>query len=62
MVTTTAILGAALYLPRPRRSGALIAAAWGRPGGSGERTVADHDEDSLTMATAAATGALASLP
>ena len=62
MVTTTAILGAALYLPRPRLSGALIAAAWGRPGGSGERTVADHDEDSLTMAAAAATGALASVP
>lgn len=48
------ILGAGLYLPRHRLSGAAIAAAWGRPGGSGERTVAGYDEDALTLAAAAA--------
>ncbi len=53
------ILGAGLYLPRFRLAGAAIAAAWGRPGGSGERTVAAHDEDSLTMAAAAAARAMA---
>lgn len=55
------ILSAGLYLPTPRLAGSTIAAAWGRPGGSGERTVADYDEDSLTMAAAAAARALAAV-
>ncbi len=42
------------YIPYFRLSRAEIAKAWGGSGGPGERAVASYDEDSLTMAVAAA--------
>jgi 3-hydroxy-3-methylglutaryl CoA synthase len=45
------------YVPRYRLSGALVAAVWGG-GGSGERAVANYDEDALTMACEASLAAL----
>ena len=42
------------YIPLFRLSRAEIARAWGRPPAKGERAVAGYDEDSLTMAVAAA--------
>ena len=46
------------YVPRYRLSGKTLAAVWGA-GGSGERAVANYDEDGLTMAAEAALNALA---
>src|SRR5262245_37531287 len=48
------ILGAAAYVPRYRLPREVIAREWGGVPGPGERTVANHDEDSLTMAIDAA--------
>lgn len=42
------------YIPFYRLSRAEIAGAWGGRAGAGERAVANYDEDSLTMAVAAA--------
>ena len=42
------------YIPFYRLSRAEIGKAWGSGGGPGERAVANYDEDSLTMAVAAA--------
>ena len=42
------------YIPYFRLSREEIAKAWGGSGGKGERAVASYDEDSLTMAVAAA--------
>lgn len=42
------------YIPYFRLSRAEIGKAWGGGGGKGERAVAGYDEDSLTMAVAAA--------
>ena len=42
------------YIPYYRLSRAEIAKAWGNAAGPGERAVASYDEDSLTMAVAAA--------
>jgi len=42
------------YIPLFRLSRAEIARAWGGPPAKGERAVASYDEDSLTMAVAAA--------
>jgi hydroxymethylglutaryl-CoA synthase len=42
------------YVPLFRLGRAEIARAWGRPPAKGERAVASYDEDSLTMAVAAA--------
>jgi hydroxymethylglutaryl-CoA synthase len=42
------------YIPFYRLSRSEIAGAWGVRGGTGERAVANYDEDSLTMAVAAA--------
>ncbi|TAK30412.1 MAG: hydroxymethylglutaryl-CoA synthase [Chloroflexota bacterium] len=41
------------YIPFHRLPRAIINAAWGRNGGSGELAVANYDEDSITMAVAA---------
>jgi hydroxymethylglutaryl-CoA synthase len=41
------------YIPFFRLSGDTIAKAWGRRSAGGERSVANHDEDSVTMATEA---------
>lgn len=38
------------YVPRYRMTGQMLKQAWGS-GGKGERSVANHDEDSITMAT-----------
>ena len=46
------------YVPRYRLSGQTVAQVWG--GGSGERAVANYDEDALTMACAAALNAIGS--
>ncbi len=48
------LLGAAAYVPRYRLPREVIAREWGGMAGPGERTVANHDEDSLTMAVNAA--------
>lgn len=50
------ILGAAAYVPRYRLPREVIAREWGGMPGPGERAVANHDEDSLTMAINAALG------
>jgi len=42
------------YIPLHRLSRAEIAKAWGGAGGSGEKAIASYDEDSITMAVAAA--------
>ena len=42
------------YIPYYRLSRSEIGGAWGARGGAGERAVANYDEDSLTMAVAAA--------
>lgn len=52
------ILSVGAYIPRYRLSGKTLAQVWGS-GGSGERAVANYDEDSLTMASEAALYALA---
>lgn len=52
------IRGFGVHVPRYRLSAATLAAAWGGSGG-GERAVANHDEDSLTMAVEASLAALA---
>ncbi len=49
----TGIVAYAAYLPLYRLARAEIGRAWGS-GGKGEKAVASHDEDSLTMAVAAA--------
>ena len=46
------------YVSRYRLSAETLAAVCGAGGGSGERAVAGHDEDSLTMAGEAALNAL----
>ncbi|HEV8310831.1 MAG TPA: OB-fold domain-containing protein [Methylomirabilota bacterium] len=51
------IRGFGVHLPRYRLSGKTLEAAWGA-GGGGERAVANHDEDSLTMAVEAGLAAL----
>jgi hydroxymethylglutaryl-CoA synthase len=42
------------YIPFNRLSRAVISEAWGKPALPGEKAVASYDEDSLTMAVAAA--------
>jgi 3-hydroxy-3-methylglutaryl CoA synthase len=44
------------YLPRYRLPRDIIAQEWGHASLGGERAVANHDEDSLTMAINAAVG------
>jgi hydroxymethylglutaryl-CoA synthase len=43
-----------VYVPRSRLDRSLIAKAWGKKQPPGEKAVAHHDEDALTMAVAAA--------
>lgn len=47
-----------VYIPRYRLARDIVAKAWGPRFISGERAVANHDEDSLTMATEAALNCL----
>ncbi|MBP1713745.1 MAG: hypothetical protein H6Q42_1948, partial [Deltaproteobacteria bacterium] len=42
-----------VYIPKYRLGRDVVAKAWGPRYISGERAVANHDEDSLTMATEA---------
>ncbi len=48
------ILAASAYVPRYRLPRELIAREWGGTPAPGERSVANHDEDALTMAVGAA--------
>jgi hydroxymethylglutaryl-CoA synthase len=48
------ILAAAAHVPRYRLPRELIAKEWGGTSAGGEKAVANHDEDSLTMAVSAA--------
>jgi hydroxymethylglutaryl-CoA synthase len=48
------IVAAAGYIPRYRLPRELIAREWGGAAAGGEKAVANHDEDSLTMAVSAA--------
>ncbi len=41
------------YVPYYRLPRSVIAKAWGRPGGRGEKAVANYDEDSVSMSVAA---------
>lgn len=50
-----------IYLPSLRLKNETIAQAWGRPGGRGQKAVANHDEDSLTMAVQASLNCPATL-
>lgn len=52
------ISGFGAYVPRYRLSRQVIASNWGGRGGPGERSVANHDEDSLTMAVEASINAI----
>jgi len=47
---------AAAYIPRYRLPRELIAKEWGGVSAGGEKAVANHDEDSLTLALGAALG------
>ena len=47
------------YIPALRMDRGMIAGAWGRNSLGGERSVANHDEDSITMAIEAAENCLA---
>lgn len=47
------------YIPMYRLPRKAFADAWGTGGGAGERSVANHDEDTVTMAVAAAMDTLA---
>jgi len=47
------IQGFSVYVPFHRLSREEIAQTWGRSSGAGEKAVANHDEDSITMAVAA---------
>src|SRR2546426_3933963 len=49
-----AIVAAAAYVPRYRLPRELIAREWGGQSAGGEKAVANHDEDSLTLAVNAA--------
>src|SRR5207249_598111 len=55
---TIGLSGVGGYVPRYRLSGRTLAQVWGG-GASGERAVANYDEDALTMATEAALDAMA---
>ncbi len=48
------IQAAAGYVPRYRLPREVIAKEWGQASAGGEKAVANHDEDSLTMALNAA--------
>jgi hydroxymethylglutaryl-CoA synthase len=48
------IVDTGVYIPRYRLGAAEVSAQWGRPMGRGERAVANHDEDPITMAVEAA--------
>jgi len=50
----TGLSSIGVYLPRPRLERSKIASAWGSRQPAGERTVANYDEDALTMAVEAA--------
>jgi hydroxymethylglutaryl-CoA synthase len=58
-VTIAAVAG---YVPSARLDRAAVAEAWGRHPVAGQVAVCPHDEDTLTMAHAAADAALASDP
>ena len=49
------------YIPFHRLARAEIARAWGAPPAHGERSVASYDEDSFTMAIAAARDCLSGM-
>jgi hydroxymethylglutaryl-CoA synthase len=51
------IIGFGTYVPRYRLPRELIATEWGQPSMGGEKAVAGHDEDSLTLAVNAALNA-----
>ena len=59
------ITGVGVHIPRYRLAAQTLASVWGREGGGegrGERAIANHDEDSLTMAVEAGMAALGDRP
>jgi 3-hydroxy-3-methylglutaryl CoA synthase len=50
----TGIVSYGAYIPYHRLARSVIAQAWGRPGGRGEKAVANYDEDTVSMSVAAA--------
>ena len=57
MADTVGLIDIAGYVPRYRLSGKTVGQVWGA-GGTGERAVANYDEDALTMACEAALHAI----
>ena len=56
------IVSYGVYIPTYRIDRSVIAAAWGRRAVKGERSLANNDEDSITMAVAAAANCLNDRP
>jgi 3-hydroxy-3-methylglutaryl CoA synthase len=56
------IISYAAYVPYYRLSRGAIKGAWGKGAGKGERTVANFDEDSITMAAAAGMDCIRGFP
>jgi len=52
------VIGFGSYVPRYRLPREVIAREWGQPSMGGEKAVANHDEDSLTLAVNAAVNAM----
>jgi 3-hydroxy-3-methylglutaryl CoA synthase len=52
------VAGVGVHVPRYRLQAAALGPDWGGAGGGWRRAVANHDEDSLTMAVEAGLGAL----
>ncbi len=52
------VIGFGSYVPRYRLPREVIAREWGQPSMGGEKAVANHDEDSLTLAVNAAVNAV----
>ncbi len=60
--TDIALTALGVCVPRYRLSGEKLAQTWGGPARRGERSVANYDEDALTMAATAAATALEGEP
>ena len=48
----TGITSYGAYIPYYRLPRSVINKAWGRPGGRGEKAVANYDEDPISMSVA----------
>ena len=58
----TGIKSLGTYLPYNYLPRSVLSKAWGGKGGKGEKSIADADEDSVTMAVEAAMGCFRLIP